>query len=37
MTPTVAETLREAGMGLGDVDAIAVTHGPGLAGALLVG
>jgi len=29
--------LREAGVGLGDVDAFAVTTGPGLIGALLVG
>ena len=35
--PVVQEALKEAGMGLQDVDAIAVTHGPGLVGALLVG
>jgi N6-L-threonylcarbamoyladenine synthase len=29
--------LREAGLGLGDLDAIAVTAGPGLIGGLLVG
>ena len=29
--------LAEAGIGLADLDAIAVTSGPGLAGALLVG
>jgi N6-L-threonylcarbamoyladenine synthase len=35
--PVVRAALVEAGVGLGDVDAIAVTSGPGLAGALLVG
>jgi N6-L-threonylcarbamoyladenine synthase len=33
----VAEALVEAGAELGDVDAVAACHGPGLAGALLVG
>ena len=33
----VAEALREANMTLSGVDAIAVTHAPGLIGALLVG
>jgi len=37
MVPTVGRALREAGVALSDVDAIAVTAGPGLAGALLVG
>jgi N6-L-threonylcarbamoyladenine synthase len=37
MTPTVHRALTEAGVTLEDVDAIAVTAGPGLAGALLVG
>jgi N6-L-threonylcarbamoyladenine synthase len=37
MTPTVDRALAEAGVCLEDVDAIAVTAGPGLAGALLVG
>jgi N6-L-threonylcarbamoyladenine synthase len=37
MTPTVDRALAEAGVTLRDVDAIAVTAGPGLAGALLVG
>jgi len=37
MVPTVRRALREAGVALSDVDAIAVTAGPGLAGALLVG
>ncbi|MCR4806035.1 MAG: tRNA (adenosine(37)-N6)-threonylcarbamoyltransferase complex transferase subunit TsaD [Lachnospiraceae bacterium] len=33
----IEEALSEAGMGLRDMDAIAVTYGPGLVGALLVG
>ena len=33
----IDEALREAGMSLQDVDALAVTHGPGLVGALLTG
>src|SRR5437879_1939142 len=33
----VREALAQAGMKLADVDAIGVTHGPGLVGALLVG
>src|SRR5436190_23526606 len=37
MVPTVQRALDTAGVHLGDVDAIAVTAGPGLAGALLVG
>jgi N6-L-threonylcarbamoyladenine synthase len=37
IVPVVRAALVEAGVGLGDVDAIAVTSGPGLAGALLVG
>ncbi|BCW67921.1 tRNA N6-adenosine threonylcarbamoyltransferase [Arthrobacter sp. NicSoilB4] len=35
--PTLREALAEAGVTLEDVDAIAVTSGPGLAGALMVG
>ncbi len=35
--PVVGEALREAGVGLADLEGIAVTQGPGLAGALLVG
>jgi N6-L-threonylcarbamoyladenine synthase len=35
--PTVERALAVAGVQLADLDAIAVTHGPGLAGALLVG
>jgi len=37
MAPTVERACREAGVRLTDVDALAVTSGPGLAGALLVG
>src|SRR5436305_71560 len=37
MVPTVHRALATAGVALSDVDAIAVTSGPGLAGALLVG
>src|SRR5947208_9697859 len=37
MVPTVHRALAQAGVSLGDIDAIAVTAGPGLAGALLVG
>lgn len=35
--PVVHAALREAGVGFNELDAIAVTEGPGLAGALLVG
>jgi N6-L-threonylcarbamoyladenine synthase len=37
MVPTVRRALDRAGVTIGQVDAIAVTAGPGLAGALLVG
>jgi N6-L-threonylcarbamoyladenine synthase len=37
VTPVIREALAEAGAGLEDVDRIAVTRGPGLIGALLVG
>ena len=37
MVPTVDRALAAAGVTLADLDAIAVTSGPGLAGALLVG
>lgn len=37
MVPTIQRACDTAGVQLSDVDAIAVTHGPGLAGALLVG
>ena len=33
----IEEALKEAGVGLKDLDAIGVTYGPGLVGALLVG
>jgi N6-L-threonylcarbamoyladenine synthase len=35
--PVLDEALARAGLGLDRIDAIAVTYGPGLAGALLVG
>lgn len=37
INPVIEEALSEAGMALAEVDAIAVTYGPGLVGALLVG
>jgi N6-L-threonylcarbamoyladenine synthase len=37
LLPTIDQALVEAGARLSDVDAIAVTSGPGLVGALLVG
>jgi N6-L-threonylcarbamoyladenine synthase len=37
VTPVIREALAEAGATLADVDRIAVTQGPGLIGALLVG
>jgi N6-L-threonylcarbamoyladenine synthase len=37
LVPTMHRALTTAGVALSDVDAIAVTAGPGLAGALLVG
>ncbi|HUB28172.1 MAG TPA: tRNA (adenosine(37)-N6)-threonylcarbamoyltransferase complex transferase subunit TsaD [Terracidiphilus sp.] len=37
IVPVVRAALAEAGIALADLDAIAVTSGPGLAGALLVG
>lgn len=37
MEPTIRQALDDAGLGLDDLDAIAVTAGPGLAGALMVG
>jgi N6-L-threonylcarbamoyladenine synthase len=37
MVPVVEQALGEAGVGLSDIEGIAVTQGPGLAGALLVG
>jgi len=35
--PVVRRALEQAGASLGDLDAVAVTNGPGLVGALLVG
>jgi N6-L-threonylcarbamoyladenine synthase len=37
ITPVVREALERAGMRYADLDAIAVTYGPGLVGCLLVG
>lgn len=37
IVPVVREALREADMGMSDIDAVAVTCGPGLVGPLLVG
>lgn len=35
--PFLVETMEQASVGWSDLDALAVTHGPGLAGSLLVG
>ena len=37
LTPIIAEVLAEAGMRLGEVDAVAATAGPGLIGGVMVG
>ncbi|KAB0669828.1 tRNA (adenosine(37)-N6)-threonylcarbamoyltransferase complex transferase subunit TsaD [Oryzomonas sagensis] len=37
ITPVVNQALHEAGLAMGDIQGVAVTRGPGLAGALLVG
>jgi N6-L-threonylcarbamoyladenine synthase len=37
MVPTIQRALKQAGVSARDLDAVAVTAGPGLAGALLVG
>jgi len=37
LVPTIRQALAEAGVELADLDAIAVTSGPGLSGALMVG
>ena len=37
VTPVIREALAEGGASLGDLDRVAVTRGPGLIGALLVG
>ena len=35
--PVLESTLAQSGLGWGDIDAVAATYGPGLAGSLLVG
>ncbi len=37
MLPTIERACQDSGLAVSDIDAIAVTSGPGLAGALLVG
>ncbi len=37
LNPLLEQALQEAGVGFGDLDGVAVTVGPGLVGALLVG
>ena len=37
IVPVIEEALTKAAVGWGDLDALAVTYGPGLAGSLLVG
>ena len=37
IVPVVREAISRAGITFNDLDAVAVTEGPGLAGALLVG
>src|SRR3989338_6194083 len=37
ITPVVEQALTEAKLGWDDIDAIAVTQGPGLAGSLMIG
>lgn len=37
INPVIEQALTDAGVGLKDVDAVAVTYGPGLVGPLLVG
>ena len=37
IAPVITQALEEASLGLDDLDAVAVTYGPGLAGSLLVG
>ena len=37
IVPVAERALADADVSLGDIDAVAVTHGPGLVGALLVG
>lgn len=35
--PVINQAIEEAGIGINDIDAVGVTYGPGLVGALLVG
>ncbi|NLJ76080.1 MAG: tRNA (adenosine(37)-N6)-threonylcarbamoyltransferase complex transferase subunit TsaD [Peptococcaceae bacterium] len=37
ITPVIEEAMEESGLKFADLDAVAVTYGPGLVGALLVG
>ncbi|MGX8728828.1 MAG: tRNA (adenosine(37)-N6)-threonylcarbamoyltransferase complex transferase subunit TsaD, partial [Lachnospiraceae bacterium] len=37
INPVIEKALSDAGKTLADIDAVAVTYGPGLVGALLVG
>lgn len=37
LQPTIEQAMREAGVSFADIDALAVTAGPGLSGALMVG
>ncbi len=37
IVPVIERAMQEAHLSFGDLDALAVTHGPGLAGSLLVG
>ncbi len=37
IVPVIEQAMREAHLGFNDLDAVAVTYGPGLAGSLLVG
>ncbi len=37
MQPAIAQALKDSGIALTDIDGVAVTAGPGLIGALLVG
>jgi len=37
IVPVIEQAMREAHLGFDDLDCVAVTHGPGLAGSLLVG
>lgn len=37
ITPVISQALQDAGVGMADLEGVAVTRGPGLSGALLVG